>query len=86
MDPFTDHPTTLNAPARDAAPIVPSDTATLSVTPRALYVGQGGNLALVMAGGQSVTFEGVPAGTLLPVRPQLVNATGTTAGALVALW
>ena len=54
--------------------------------PRALFVGQGGNLTVRMAGGQDVTFEAVSGGTILPVRVRRVYATGTTASALVALW
>lgn len=86
MDKFSDLPTTLIAPGRDAAPIVPDDGADLPVLPRALYVGQGGTVAVRMAGGQDVSFEGVPGGTVLPVRARRVRASGTTAAAIVALW
>jgi hypothetical protein len=86
MDTFSDIATTLSAPARDAAAIVPSDATNLAVLPRAVWVGQGGNISVVMPGGQTVTLQGIAAGTLLPLRPARVNATGTTAGAMVALW
>ncbi|MEZ5770710.1 hypothetical protein LX70_03682 [Defluviimonas denitrificans] len=86
MDKFADYPTTLTAPGRDAIAIVPDDLGDLSMMPRALFVGQGGNLTVRMAGGQDVTFEAVSGGTILPVRVRRVYATGTTASALVALW
>lgn len=86
MDKFSDYPTSLTAPARDAAPVSPSDSLDLAVLPRALYVGQGGHLSLRFAGGQVAVLENVPAGTILPIRSVGVNATGTTASGLVALW
>ncbi|GAB4383267.1 spike base protein, RCAP_Rcc01079 family [Albidovulum sp.] len=86
MDKFSDYPTSLTAPARDAAPVTPDDVADLPVLPRALYVGQTGDLSLRVAGGQTVILQNVPAGTVLPVRSRGVNATGTTAAGIVALW
>lgn len=86
MDAFSDMPATLSAPARDGAAVTPNDGADLSINSRAIYVGQAGNLAVVMVGGQAVNFTGIAAGTLLPVRVSRVRATGTTAGSIVALW
>ncbi len=86
MDTFSDIATTLSAPAREASAITPSDTTDILSMPRAIYVGQAGSIAAVMAGGQTVSFQNVPAGSLLPLRLQRVNATGTTATGLVALW
>lgn len=86
MDKFSDFQTNLTAPAREAAAVSPNDTSDLSVLPRALYVGQGGALAMTLADGQSVVLAGVQGGTILPVRARRVLATGTTASAIVALW
>ncbi|MHC0055454.1 spike base protein, RCAP_Rcc01079 family [Actibacterium sp. D379-3] len=86
MDTFSSQSSSLTAPVRDAAAVTPSDAAALPVLSRALYVGAGGDLAVVTAGGQSVVFTGVPAGSLLPVRAARVLATGTSAGAILALW
>ncbi|WP_127902098.1 spike base protein, RCAP_Rcc01079 family [Solirhodobacter olei] len=86
MDSFKEFPTTPVSPAHDAAAVTPDDAAALAEVSRALYVGQAGDLAVTMAGGQQVTFAGVAAGSLLPVRAERVRATGTTAGAIVALW
>lgn len=86
MDKFSDYPTTLTAPAREAAVIAPDDATDLTLLPRAIYVGQTGNLSLRLPGGQSVIFVNVQGGSFLPVRAVGVNATGTTAGGLIALW
>jgi len=34
----------------------------------------------------TVTFTGVPVGTLLPIRATRVYSTGTTASTILALW
>lgn len=86
MDNYSDFPSTLTAPARDAAAVTPSDSVDLAVLPRAIYVGTAGNMSARMIGGQVISFLNVPAGTVLALRVQRVNATGTTAGGIVALW
>lgn len=86
MDKFSDYPTSLTAPARDAVAVLPDDTADLAVLPRALFVGQTGDVSARLAGGQTVVFRNVQAGSMLPVRTAGVNATGTTATDIVALW
>lgn len=74
------------APATDAAVVTPNDSTDLSCPTRALWVGGAGNLAVNMYGGQTITLNGVPAGTLLPVTVTRVRATNTTATNIVALW
>lgn len=86
MDKFSDYPTSLTAPAREAVAVTPSDTVDLAFLPRAIYVGQTGNLSVRLAGGQSATFQNVQAGSFLPIRALGVNVAGTTATGLVALW
>ncbi|MCW3783795.1 spike base protein, RCAP_Rcc01079 family [Defluviimonas salinarum] len=86
MDKFSDYPTSLTAPARDAAAVVPNDAADLPMLPRALYVGVSGDISARLAGGQAVLFRNVPSGSVLAVRARGVNATGTTAAGIVALW
>lgn len=56
---------------------------------RAIYIGDtagGAEIVIVGVNGLPVTFEGVIAGTWLPVRHVRVNTTGTTAAKLVALF
>lgn len=73
-------------PSASAAAITPSDTVALpGGTTRGVYVGGAGNV-VALIGGAAVTFTEVPAGSILPVAATRVNATGTTATALVALF
>lgn len=86
MDRFSEYPTSLTAPARDAVLVTPNDTVDLAFLPRAIYVGQTGNISVRMAGGGTVTFNSAQAGSFLPIRAQGINATGTSATGLVAIW
>ena len=51
-----------------------------------LYVGGAGNLRVLTAGEDDVTFSNVAAGTFIPVQVKRVFATSTTATNIVALW
>ena len=57
----------------------------LSREAEGIYVGGTGNVAVVLPSGTAVTFIGVPAGTIIPVRCIRVNNTNTTATSMVAL-
>lgn len=63
--------------------VTPSDSTVIST--RAVYVGGGGDLAVVMASGETVTLASVPSGALLPLRVQKVMSTNTTATDIVGL-
>lgn len=52
---------------------------------KAIYVGGAGNIVAIMAG-SAVTFTAVPVGETLWIAATRVNATGTTATGLVALY
>lgn len=75
----------LTGPAVEGFSIAPSDQITLNRLTRALYVGGTGDLRVTLAGGHTVTFRAVPAGTVLPVRASAVLATGTTATDILGL-
>jgi hypothetical protein len=67
--------------------VTPNDSTDLTLgTCRAIYVGEGGNIALVDGAGTTVDFVGVTAGSVLPVQTARINATDTTATNLVALY
>jgi hypothetical protein len=85
-DSFKHHSRSLTSPPEHALAIQPDDAAVLPQVPRALWVGSGGDLAVRMAGGETVILAGVPAGTLLPVRVARVLASGTTAGDILGFW
>lgn len=70
----------------DAAAVTKNDSTDLTVTARALYIGGAGDVAVITAGGSTVTFVGLAAGSVLPVRVKRVKSTGTTATSIVALW
>lgn len=76
----------LESPAEHAATVTPHDTNTLTNTPRALYVGTTGNLKVDTLGGETVTLNNLPDGSLVPLRVTRVYSTGTTASDIVALW
>lgn len=86
MDLYSELPTTLTAPARSGAAIVPSNSTDLTTLPRAIYVGQTGDISLRLPEGGSILLTNVQSGSFLPIRAIGVNATGTTAGSLLALW
>lgn len=74
-------------PARNATAVTPDDANDISTgVTRGLYVGGAGNLVLIMAMGQTVTFTNIQAGSILPLAVARVKATLTTATNIVALW
>lgn len=74
------------APAEGATAVTPSDSTVLTGV-RGLYVGSDGNVAVIMVGDSSaVTFVGVKAGSVLPLRVSKVMSTNTTATDIVALY
>lgn len=54
--------------------------------PRALFVGTGGNVNVRMADGTDIIFYNVSDGSLLPIRPYMVQSTSTTASNMVGLY
>lgn len=84
-DRFDKHAAGLMTPADDGFAITPHDTNDLARTPRSIYVGGAGNIVLVTFKGTELTFNGLAAGSVLPVRANKVKSTGTTATGLVGL-
>ena len=70
----------------DTVPLSPMNATSIE-WPRAIYIGGYGNLTVKFPGGIGpVTFSGVVAGTWLPIRPEYVMATNTTATSIVAVY
>ena len=70
-------------PASNGFAVTPSDTTELTGV-RGVYVGESGDLAVVMRGGTSpVTLVGVPAGMILPIRVTKIMATNTSAASII---
>ena len=73
-------------PANNAAAITEHETTYVDPYPRALYIGGAGDLVVDMVGGQkAVTFTGVAAGTIMPIRITKLR-TASTVSAVVAIW
>ena len=53
---------------------------------RGVFVGGAGNLAVTMEEGQSITFTGVTAGSILPIQATAALTSGTTATNVIALF
>lgn len=86
-DGFSGRKVALSDPALRAVDVTPSDSAELPHVSRAIYVGADGDIRVHMAGGgDPVTFQNVVAGMVYPIRARAVLATGTTAGAIIAIW
>ena len=67
--------------------VTPSDSTDLTYsTCRAIYVGGDGDISLVDGNGATIVFSGVTAGSILPVQTARINATGTTATSIIALY
>lgn len=67
--------------------IATSDTVNFTTVPcRGIYVGGAGNMVVLMNDGNTITLNGVTAGTIYALRAKRVNATSTTATNLVALY
>ena len=78
-----------NAPPDRHEVVVPSNTADgtadFAYVCRAIYVGVGGNVAVVPVLGSPITYVGVPAGAYILGYFKRVNATNTTATNMIAV-
>ena len=71
------------APADNAFDIV--QDVNMPVPTKGVYVGVSGDLQVIMAGGAGVTFVGLAAGVVHPLRLIQVVSAGTTATGLIGL-
>ncbi len=86
-DQFENRADHVSAPATRCVAVMPDDGVVMTPIPKGLYVGTGGDVSIEPAGGGGpVTLANVPDGYVLPVRPRIVRATGTSAAAIVALF
>ena len=67
--------------ARRWRTIAPSDTANIEPRPFGVWIDNAGDLVAVDEDGNEATFK-VPAGTLLPISPVRIKATGTSASGI----
>lgn len=76
---------TIDAPARQALVVAPSDSTPFTNACRALYVGGSGDVNAICSGDSTPTLFTNVSG-VLPVRVKQVYATSTTATSIVALY
>lgn len=87
---FRGHRTELDSPARELFAITPHDSTNFNQAIRGIYVGSGGDIAVVTqdttgADRTVVVFKNAVAGSIIPVQATRVNSTSTTATDLVGL-
>lgn len=83
-DKFELNQRSLDSPAENAFAVTTADTDMANFT-RAIYVGGAGNVAVTTVRGDTVTFIGVTAGSLLPIRCKQIN-TASTATDMLGLY
>jgi hypothetical protein len=71
--------------AVDGFAITPNDSADMAAVAVQVYVGVAGNMVVDTTEGTTLTFIGLQAGQILPVKCRRVRATGTTATNLIGL-
>lgn len=78
---------TADSPAGLSFPVTTNDsTECCEFEPKGLYVGTGGTVVMRLIGDTADrTFVNVAAGSVLPVRPRIIKATGTTASDMIVL-
>lgn len=72
--------------ATEAAAVTPSDSTVFPKSTKGLYVGVSGNVAVVLEGGSSVTFNNLASGIIHPIAVKQVKSTGTTATNILAVY
>lgn len=85
LDDFSTFTDGLTSPATAAEAIVPDDVETLEFVTRAIYIGQGGDVNVVLKSGDTVLLRNMQASVFYPLRVAQVLATGTTATGIVGL-
>lgn len=86
VDNFSGRSAGMSSPAEYAYVVTPDDGADLGFTTRGVYVGVSGDLHVDLVGGSEVTFVGLAAGVVHPLRVARVYATGTTATSIVGVY
>ena len=85
-DPFPSQTPSMTGPIENGYAVTTADGSDQPQDTRAIWVGGAGDVSVVTRGGDTITFSGVPAGTLIPVRARRIRTTGTTATLLLGLY
>jgi hypothetical protein len=84
-DPYADLVPATDGPLVGGFAVTPA-AAELPVVTRALMVGGGGDVAVLMRNGDALTLPGLQPGAVYPIRVVRVLAVGTTATGIVGLY
>jgi hypothetical protein len=84
-DTFSDFPVTPSSPPDDGFSITPSDDTDLTIATRGIYVGVSGDLKVITLKGTTLTFVGLAAGIIHPLRVKRVVSTGTSATDIIGV-
>lgn len=76
----------LESPVSSGFAVTPADDADLPYATRGIYVGVSGDVKVDLAGGDTVTFVGLAAGMIHPIRAKRVYDTGTDAESIVGVY
>lgn len=85
IDQFSEYSLGYESPAVGGEEVTPSDDNDLTQVTRAIWVSGAGVLEVIMLDGSQLTFSGIQAGTLLPIRVTRVLES-TSATGIVAVW
>lgn len=85
-DSFASHQRGLESPGEHAFAVTPNDSADLAYVTRGVYVGGTGTLKVTMLGGEAVTFTGLAAGVIHPIRASRIWSTGTSATTILGIY
>lgn len=72
----------------DAYEVTPSNDDDLEIFSKAIYISitGSGSLTVTTVSGREVTFTGLQANTVIPIKAKKVHATGTDVDGIVALY
>ena len=85
VDHFDEKVNGMESSARNIDSITPADSELVNMS-RAVYVGSAGNMKVITYGDETITFQGIPAGSLLPIVVKQIYSTDTTASAILVLY
>lgn len=85
MPPRSAVPSQMLWPWRDGFDVTPSDSVDFDVQARSLFIGTGGDVAVVWASGNVSVFKNLPDAYVISGRVNRVNLTGTTASDILGL-
>jgi len=86
MTDYTRQETGITSPTFGGVEITPSNDNDLARVTRGLYVGVTGNVKVDMEDGSTITWVGLAAGMIHPIRAKRVYATLTTATSIIGVY